>query len=276
MNGGGGSVDIRRILVAIDAAPASVSTLETAANLAAALNAELHGIYVEDINLLRLAGLPFAREFAWSSATELHLDYQRMERVLRGRSSHARQAVLSISNRLKVQGSLQVARGHVVQELLQAAGDVDLLILGKGGTKRMGSVALRVAQEAPCSVLLLTPQGLSHPQVFMVDFKGRSGDENPLFLAARLARLLHGRLIITLSGSTSTDIELLQKQASKLLGEDPRLMTYQPVKTSDAGYYERLIRVEQVSLAVCGATEEELADLDTRLAALECSLLITR
>ena len=52
----------RRILVAIDTSPHGSAALEAAARLATELRAELEGLFIEDINLLRLAGLPFARE----------------------------------------------------------------------------------------------------------------------------------------------------------------------------------------------------------------------
>ena len=52
-----------RILVALDASPRSLAALSTAGALAAELDAELSGLFVEDINLQRLLALPFAREF---------------------------------------------------------------------------------------------------------------------------------------------------------------------------------------------------------------------
>ncbi len=58
-----------RILVAIDTSPHGRAALEAAADLAAASSAELCGLFVEDLNLLRLAGLPFAHEIEFASAT---------------------------------------------------------------------------------------------------------------------------------------------------------------------------------------------------------------
>ena len=65
---------IRRILVALDASRHSLAALEAAAELAARLKAELVGLFVEDIDLLRLAGLPFAREIRYPSAIIQQLD----------------------------------------------------------------------------------------------------------------------------------------------------------------------------------------------------------
>ena len=52
----------RRIVVALDASSHSHAALAAAVALAGRLQAELQGIFVEDVNLLRLAELPFARE----------------------------------------------------------------------------------------------------------------------------------------------------------------------------------------------------------------------
>ena len=56
--------------------------------------------------------------------------------------------MISITTQLKLHTSLHTVRGHVVQELLQAAADMDVLILGKGGStasNHIGAVAQRVA-----------------------------------------------------------------------------------------------------------------------------------
>src|SRR5512143_1804987 len=51
-----------RIWVALDESPRSAAALTAAADLAAGLDAELAGLFVEDISLQHLIGLPFARE----------------------------------------------------------------------------------------------------------------------------------------------------------------------------------------------------------------------
>jgi len=50
-----------RILVALDATEDSLTSLDLATRLAAKLRAELEGLFVEDINLLRMADLPCTR-----------------------------------------------------------------------------------------------------------------------------------------------------------------------------------------------------------------------
>ena len=277
MTNGDGDFSIRRILVAVDASPASLSVVEAAATLAAGLDAELSGIYVEDVNLLRLAGLPFARELAWSSATELQLDCQRMERVLRGRGAHAQRAVFSITRQLKLRGSLRIVRGQVVQEVLRATADMDLLILGRGETtvKRCGSVALQMAQAAPCSVLLLSEAGLTHQSV-MVSFTARERDGRTLQAAARLAGLIGSRLLVVLPSSGDTDNSRRQNEAQRLLGQGSLLVTYQSVINADTRFYQRLLHEEGVGVAVIDGELQDAKTLQSTLDILSCSVLLVR
>src|SRR3989304_3336351 len=51
----------KRIVVALDTGSLSRAAIETAARLAIGLRAELEALFVEDVNLRRLAALPFAR-----------------------------------------------------------------------------------------------------------------------------------------------------------------------------------------------------------------------
>ena len=61
---------IRRILVALDASEASRAAIRSAVDLAARFRAELVGLFVEDVNLLRSAQLPFVRKVGAFSLVE--------------------------------------------------------------------------------------------------------------------------------------------------------------------------------------------------------------
>jgi len=58
-----------RILVALDASRNSLTALKAAAEVASLMHADLQAVFVEDVNLLRLAGLPFVHEIGLYSAT---------------------------------------------------------------------------------------------------------------------------------------------------------------------------------------------------------------
>ena len=74
---------IKQILVAVDGSPSSLSALENSVELAARLNAELVGLFVEDINLLRATQLPFTREISFFSSGLRRLEAAELERQLR-------------------------------------------------------------------------------------------------------------------------------------------------------------------------------------------------
>ena len=71
-------LSIRRIMVALDASPRNVEMIEIAAKLAARMGSELIGLFVEDINLLRMADLPFASEIGLFSNGTRRLDSGRL------------------------------------------------------------------------------------------------------------------------------------------------------------------------------------------------------
>jgi nucleotide-binding universal stress UspA family protein len=275
---------IRRILVAVDAASTSSVVLETAALLAREFNAELDGIFVEDINLLRLAGLPFARELTWSTAMELQLDYPRMERVLRGHAAHARQAIVNVTTRFKLQASLHIARGQIAQELARAAQKVDLFILGKGRDTRgahIGSIARQVVQQANCSVLLVAKQVHSFKAVMTV-FSGNECSARALNAAAQLARALHKNLLVLIPSTTTADYQRLREQSRQALGLGPLLVTYQAAATMEACFNQRTIWDEGVGIVVMSgmvSTAEPFPAegiLESWLLKVECSVLLVR
>lgn len=278
MNIGGSPFVVRRILVAVDASAGSINLLESAATLAAGLNAEVSAIFVEDVNLLRLAGLPFAREVAWSSAAVLHLDYHRMERVLRGRATHAQQAVSSATARLKLQGSLQIARGQIVTELLQAAAGTDLLLLGKGGAlgKRLGDVALRMALEAPCSVLLQERDPDRHLGSLGVDFAGHERDERLLIAAAQIARAMHIHLLVLIPAGREADYLRLRDAVQGLLGKEFTFAACLPVKHTGTRPYQDLLRDAGVGMVALDAGGGNSAGLEHKITALDYAVLLIR
>src|SRR5690554_5302544 len=63
-----------RVLILLDGSRLSLAALEAAAEIASARNAEVLGIFVEEVNLLRTAGYGFAWEVGGSSGLACLLD----------------------------------------------------------------------------------------------------------------------------------------------------------------------------------------------------------
>lgn len=80
-----------RIVVVFDTTPLGEAALEAAAGLAAALEAELAGLFVEDIDLVRMAQLPFAAELGLASAVLRRIEASDLERAFRLQAERSRE-----------------------------------------------------------------------------------------------------------------------------------------------------------------------------------------
>jgi nucleotide-binding universal stress UspA family protein len=207
---------IKRILVALDASAANRSALQTAALLANQLQAELQALFVEDINLLHLAELPFAREMMFGSRDSRQITLATMERQIQAQASQLRQLVAATAQQNQIKVDFRILRGQISNELLLASQQMDLLILGKNTQLLQQSVKLgRVAQEVlaavNCNVLLLQ-HGTPIERPVAVLFDGSEASQRALQLAMQLAHGDHDQLKVIFPATEVRHQERLQQQ----------------------------------------------------------------
>jgi hypothetical protein len=116
-------VKIRRVVVGLDPLARRRAALEAAAELAARVQAELVGLFVEDLDLFHLAGLPFAREVGFPSAARRALDMAVLERSLRAAAREWQRVCERALEGAQVAWSFRTARGSLAGALLEAAGE---------------------------------------------------------------------------------------------------------------------------------------------------------
>lgn len=121
----------RRIVVAFDTTPLGEVALEAAAGLATALHAELSGLFIEDVNLMRIARLPFARELGLASAVTRPLGASDIERALRWQAERNRAWLESVAVALDLRWSFQVVRGQALAAILECWREPDLVVFGR-------------------------------------------------------------------------------------------------------------------------------------------------
>ncbi len=279
---------IRRILVALDVSSHSLAALKAAVELAASLKAELLGLFVEDINLLRLAGLPFAQEIPYPLVVAQQMDSLRLEQELRTQASRARRVLAEAAEQSRVSWSFRVARGQVAAEVLTAASEVDLLSLGIASRPlirrtRPGSTALTVAAKAPRTVLLLQHDEKIHPPV-LVTYDGSAAAKRALTIATRLIQTLKPngpRALIVLTVADANTPELAQRLEQEaetwLLDQDFQLNFHRLPKT-DVPSLVQTVRADQGGLLVLGG-EILLLEAETIQALLDkisCPVLLVR
>jgi nucleotide-binding universal stress UspA family protein len=157
--------EVEYILVALDTSPHSEAALAAAAQLAAALHLELRGLYVEDINLLRLCGTPFGVEYGSFTASPRRIEQHHLEREFRIQASLLRKIMADIAGQNRIAWSFQVVRGGVTDQLLEAATAARILSLGRVGRspgKRTGSTAQSIARRAQRPVVFQSRQRTLH------------------------------------------------------------------------------------------------------------------
>ena len=224
---------IQRILVALDASSASLSALQNAVELAAGLEAELIGLYVEDHNLLRLAQLPLAREVTAFSPALRRIQSVEIERQLRAQAAELRRVVSRICGERNVAWQFRVSRGAVAAELLAAAVDADLMVIGKigrsfPGTRRTGSIARAIAARRPGMTLVFQSGGrLTVPVIRLYD--GSRHSAKAVETAGILTRIHDGKLTVLVVAESGEEarrlqLEVINRLADHKLGADFRLL----------------------------------------------------
>jgi len=203
-----GPAAIQRIVVALDSSQSGLSALELAAHLAAALGAELEGVFVEDINLVRLARLPFLREVMACSLVEQAISPDSMQRDLHALARQAERTLLRVAEVRGVPCSFRVWRGHTRVETLSTSFDADILSLGGGSTHTV----YRAMPVLPAR----TPQAAFAVDTISVLFSNSPQAHKALVAACHLAKNL-GAPVRVLLPSGTMEAGSLERQAAEVL-----------------------------------------------------------
>lgn len=273
---------IRRILVALDTSPHSMAALETAARLAGLFGAELLGIYVEDVNLLRASALPFAQETALRSGARRRLDMDRIESELRSQATLARRALTDSADRARVRWSFLISRGTVVSELVMAASEMDLVILGKSGwspieRRRLGSTARALLSEAPGAALVLEHGSRLRPPLAVV-CDGSALGRKALKLATTLSEREDSHLILLALAEDLQEARRIRDQCSQWLQGKGVLARYRIFNQWVASQVAETLEQEGAGGLVVPATEAVLQEdeLLTLLGTSDTPILLVR
>lgn len=239
---------IRRILVALDASPHSLAALEAAIQMAMQSGAEVAGIFVEDVNLSRLAAMPFAREVCLISATSRQFDMECVERHLHAQATRIRHSLAGQAERASVRWSFHVARGSVAQEVLSAAADADVVVLGRSGSslvrgRRLGSTARAVLSGAPRATMLVQ-QGTRIQAPFWVLYDGSPPSRRALAAAAGMVAETNERLTVLLPVADVDEAAALRDEIADWLRAREVSADYRVLSASNVSALVQMLRVQ--------------------------------
>ena len=105
--------ETQTVLLAADIGNVPVATLDLAVAIASSANSLLQAVFVEDIDLLQLSGLPCSREISLSSAHERPTSSDQMQRSLRAVAQQFRQALEREARAGQVGWSFDYVRGRL-------------------------------------------------------------------------------------------------------------------------------------------------------------------
>ncbi|MCL5059604.1 MAG: universal stress protein [Candidatus Thermoplasmatota archaeon] len=258
-----------RIWVALDESPRSAAALTAAAALAAELDAELAGLFVEDISLQHLIGLPFAREFSVLSGELRPLSLGEMERVWRREAATLKRQLAEAAERLRLRWSFRVARGRVLAEVSTQAQAFDLVVLGK----RIGIRVMTLTQTMATGVY---PNVRAGP--VLVLFEDRSTSSRSLELGATLARRNGAELVLLIDAGSEDAYRAActdARAALKARGTTGRCVR---LSTLDGASLAKAVRRESAGCLVLANRERFLtqAGFERVLDAIECPIVLAR
>ena len=193
---------MRRIAITLDAFEVSARALEQAVRLAERMGAQLEGIFIEDIDLIQIAELPFLKEVRSVSRSEHVIDPARMEQELRVLARRAERLLSEQATRHNVAWSFRTWRGSIDSDLLAVDIEADVFALTRLGAALRRSRALPTRSTA-VSVL----------------FTGTEASVRALQAAIKLATDPHREINVLLPADGDAEAARLQQLATGQSGE---------------------------------------------------------
>lgn len=266
-----------RIVVSFDTTPAGEAALEAAIGLAAALDAEVAGLFVEDVGLMRMASLPFTREFGLTSALLRPIETADIERALRLQAQQTRALLAAAAAALNLRWSFQVVRGQSVNAVFEFGEDCALVVLGPtspGVAVRSLGRSVAASSESAAS----GRQGFRHLSTRPVAalFSGSERGMRSLAAAHALATRAGTRLTLLITADTAEEFDRWRQQARSWLVPRGAAARYAWLKGRDVESILEAVGAENASAFVL---HEDEAPADRRalrslLAELGCPLIL--
>ncbi len=160
MNKASKPIHIKRILVSLDSSSHSFAALKAAVQITRHFDANLKGIFIEDISVLNLAEMPHRSEIGEYTAIVREISGADLQQGVLIQAKWVLRTFRKLVRQEQIQGQFTVRRGDVLEIINQESETCDLLIIGKSGTnyllrRRFGSTAKALIQRRKKPILLL-------------------------------------------------------------------------------------------------------------------------
>jgi hypothetical protein len=269
---------IKRVVVPLDAASEIGTAIDTAARLAARWRIPLHGVFIEDEELIGLAGLPFARQVTLGSGLA-PLTKNHVEDCFRAFAERLRRELAAAADRHGVRWSFEVGRGLLATGAL--CGEDDFVVIGAvtrpiGGHFRIASRCWLWTATITRPFLLAKREWESGGSVFTLLRRRGPRSARTLGLAAQIAAFGGSSLAVAGTSDLAGSDDFAAWVAGLLEGRSLNLQT-EPLAPEPAALRQRIIDLD-CRLLVLEASEHDTGPDDLRELAeqLACDVLIIR
>lgn len=269
---------VRRVIVACDAVCDIRPAVEEAAALAARWHAALHGVFLEDENLYRLAALPFGRQISLSSlgASESFAAAD-LEKLSSALGSAMRQALAEVAARRGLTWSFGTLRDLPTVSAM-AGIEGDLLIVESAARPFAGSWRPRSPwdqlAEEPARPILLRRRGSVGRRIVLVLVS--NGTDWERTLGAGFAMAGGDEEIVVLVGETAAvGMEAVRRSAERFAAAWGRKFQVKSA-SADGGALLRSVQRLDPSLIVMDSRGADGVTMRALMAATRCDVLLMR
>lgn len=252
---------MRRIAITLDAFEVSAQALEQAVRLAKRMGAQLEGIFIEDIDLLQIAELPYLKEVRSVSRSENVINLQRMEQELRVLARRAERLLSEQAALHHVAWSFRIWRGSIDSDLLAADIEADVFALTRLGAALTRSRAL----PARCTAVSIL-------------FTGTDASVRALQAAINLATDPDRELNILLLADSDAEAARLQQLATEQVGKDAARVHFLHMVDGSIAELMEILTDTNTAVLILERGHELLhtPSLKRNLGNLSCPLLVVR
>lgn len=269
----------RRVLVALDRSPLGRAAIERAARVAATLHAELIGIYVEDEDLVRLSGLPFACEISTHGGIAHALDIDSMRKRLQAEAALARRELERGAGAVSVHTRFEIRHGSVTNEILAACSEVDYVVVGRSRRAtprgRPGATASALARRAGRPVWLVQSRRMRTEALLLV--LDESADVERAVAACSGVSEPGARWVVAIAGrAAAASTAETQARVERALARERRSAELVVLERCDASTLGTVLsRLGDAVVAFALPSDAAMADRVAALAeSLPCNALI--
>jgi hypothetical protein len=254
--------EISRVLIALQGGEPASGPMAAALQLATSMQAELAGLFVEDVDLLRLAALPFTREVGLASAVVRPLETADIERTLRRQAEELREWLGGLAAESRLKWSFQVARGRLVEQVMAAAQQADLIVVGERPRPAARSSGAAAPRRDERKVMAL--------------FDATEAGRRALSAALSLSQGQPQLLSLLVPAVSDAGVKALRELAARQLQIAPELPRVVTLRSPEAGELARQARQQGSALLVVSVRSlpEDPAQLRVLLQTSDCPLVL--